>query len=1070
MGTLTRADYSRGWVPSADAVHAPPNALLRGDNLTLDQRGVLGLRAGSAKINSSAFADTDIHSLFTVNLSGTRYRMAGAAAAVYANGSSVSSGFAGSGDIAFGSYLDQILMARSTTKRKYDGTTVRTWGIAAPNAAPTAAAIAQDGKTFATFNSADAEFTWNEDDGTGAAYDAGYDSTANGAAVLNPDAETGRGRITKTFGSPTDFTTYDGAQTGLDSDLISFYVKIAEPQYVERISLQIDFNDAAFINDQYFYTWFFNERDDEGHLIPGTSVPSVGWNLLTVTRGDMRRYANATAGKNWSTVKAVRLEVLNSVGGADGQYQFDLLRIRGGSSSPLTGLQRYRLVAVRNTGTYFGKSAPSDASADIEVTAQGVQLTVAAGVISALDTQVNELWVYRYSETLGDYYRSKVHTGGPWVGAQTINDTASNESVLTTNMRLEATNTTPPDSIIGIVGPHYDRILCLTATHVYPSQPRNLDSFDSLQVIRVGDASETAYWIATVREEVYVGTSKDIYRLSGDWTARADGLVNVDKKGLGIGAPPISPAFVQDGDTIIYLASDGWRQIGAEVPLTSGDVDLLYRGKTRHGVSPVNIATGRFKAAITQGRFSAITPEGASTTSSTVLHRYVPALQRWERHTYGRNWRCLYREPDGTLIASDDAGFVWTLDTGTQDDGTDIPVVLWTPVEDNGQPNQRKDPWELSVRATTGSATAAVALHLDGAGAGSHSTSMNVSSTGLTPVATSLDGIAVFRQAQLRVTGSFSTFLWYDYTLTYRERPALLTFAEPKPEVRGTRRKRFAGFTLILDTLGDAATVTPVIDDVAQTAQSVTASDAVSTPVTFANVVGRDLWAKISKSTGFEFYGLEPIVVAEMPPPVIGRLPDSNGGHVGPKLVSGIRLRACTLGVARTITPILDGVNQTAVTFTTDADEPDELSTNFAAPQIATDIAFSVDGRLELYNWSPIVDHALPMQRTLWDTGPIDLGTRAVWIPRFVFKAKLTEDVTVTPYVDDVAQTAVTIPAKANDPITTYDVPLARAVRGRVLRFRLTSGGYFYPYWIEPWHRVTGGETDLRKTRVAVGA
>ena len=1066
MDILSRSSFARGWTPSADGVHASPDALLRADNLILDERGVLALRRGSAKINSVAFADVDVHSLFTTALGGTRYRMAGATSAVYANGTSVATGLAGSGDVSFGTYLGQILWARSTTKKKYDGTTVRNWGIAAPNNVVTLAAIAQDGKTFISGDSTESPaLTWEEDDATGAGYAAGYDGTANGAAVVNPSAS-GRARVRKTFAAPTDFTTYDAAQTGLDSDVIGVYVYVTEPQYLNYVRLSIDVNTALFQNDQYYYIWWFNQRDVDGG--PISPVPAVGWNFLQVKRSDMNRYANATAGKNWSTVKAVEIEAGQTISGTAAQIRIDLLRIRGGSSSPITGLQRYRLVAVYNSGTYTGKSAPNAASADLEVTSQGVTVTVPAAVVSALDSQVTELWLYRYNAVLGDYYRVAVKTGGPFAGAQTITDTASDEDALTTNLLLETTITTPPDTIVGIAGPHYDRVFALTATHVYPSQPRNLDSFASDQAIRVGDGSETAYWIAKAREELYIGTSKDIYRLVGDWTERADGLVNVAKIPMGVAHPPISAGIAQDADALIYLSAEGWQVLGA-YPLDLGDVDLLYRGDTRHGVSPVNLSTGRFRAAVTKQWLTIATPEGASTTSTTVLHRYVPGLQRWYRHTYGRNWRCLYREPDGTLIASDDAGFVWTLDTGTQDDATDLAVVLWTPVEDDGRPTQRKDPWEVSVRANTGGANATVAVHVDGSG--SSSDSFPVASSGLTPVVRDLNTTmsTPYRQSQLRVTGSFSTFLWYDYALTYRTHPPVLVFAEPKPETRGTRRRRFAGLTLVLDTLGAAATITPVLDDVAQTAQTVTTSDAVSTALTMQSIVGRDLWATIRKATGFELYGLEANVIAEYPPVQQGRVPDSNAGLPGPKQLTGLRIRACTLGVARTFTPILDGTSlSTTFSATTSADEPDELVFSFSSPQLATDVAFSVDGNIELYDWAPLVDAAVPLGRTLWDSGPIDLGGRAAWIPFVVLKAKLTGDLTVTPYVDDIAQPAITITAKAGNPITTYEAWLVRTVRGRQLRFVLSASQTFHLYWLEPRYRVTGTETDLQQTRVTV--
>src|SRR5262245_34676261 len=126
MGVLARTNFGRGWVPDADSVNGPVDGLLRADNLVLDEHGVLALRRGSAVLAS--LADQDVHSLFTVIASdGTRYRFAGANNAVYANGIAIATGVTGTGDIVFGSHLGQVLFARGTTKKKYDGTTLRNW-------------------------------------------------------------------------------------------------------------------------------------------------------------------------------------------------------------------------------------------------------------------------------------------------------------------------------------------------------------------------------------------------------------------------------------------------------------------------------------------------------------------------------------------------------------------------------------------------------------------------------------------------------------------------------------------------------------------------------------------------------------------------------------------------------------------------------------------------------------------------------------------------------------------------------------------------------------------------------
>jgi hypothetical protein len=103
-----------------DKFKCPPDALLRMDNCVLDELGAVALRRGSAKLNTSAMSDLDVHSLFTTTLNGTKYRMYGINDAVYANGNQIDSGITGTGDISFGTHMGQIFWARGTTKNAYD--------------------------------------------------------------------------------------------------------------------------------------------------------------------------------------------------------------------------------------------------------------------------------------------------------------------------------------------------------------------------------------------------------------------------------------------------------------------------------------------------------------------------------------------------------------------------------------------------------------------------------------------------------------------------------------------------------------------------------------------------------------------------------------------------------------------------------------------------------------------------------------------------------------------------------------------------------------------------------------
>ena len=947
MGQYQRHDFSLGWQPSADAFSAPKNSLLRADNLMLDELGVLALRQGSQKINAAALthsytsfdytsafetsyftsvsgiaqftseadrpyllpsmpgdgpanrnyewevdqgyqdttaitSDTDVHSLFTATINGTRYRMSGAAAAVYANGTAVWNSLAGSNDIAFGAHMGHILFARSTDKYKYDGTRVRPWGIPAPAEAPVLTVLTTDSKVFASCASTESPvMTSNEGTQAFAADRAG---TANAAVEIQPDSTTGRGTSTKTFALATDFTVYDGGQTGSDEDLIDFYAYVTEPQYIDSLTLMIDVNDGTFQEDWYQYT--FRIGDATG-IVPGTEeslesiytvegedrdyvisrmepresavttfrqdepVSNTGWNHFNVPRGAMERHG-LTAGKNWSTVLAVRIIVNAIAGGTGAAVRWDAIQIIGGAARPLTGTYKAALIAVRNDGVYQALSAPSAFSSEIEVKAQGIRATLSAAAVQQLDAQVNELWLFLMGGRLDAFYRFTVLTGGPFGGAQTIDATTSEVTALIANIRMETDNTTPPDTMIGIEGPHFDRTLCLTATHIYPSRQLNPDSFATGEAVRVGDAAETALWIKKLGESgLYVGTTRDIYRFDGDWTILPDGSINVFKRPMHIAEPPISAAIevgtINGVETLIYLSGDGWKVLGSG-SLVNNAVDLLWRGFTRHGVSPVNItgSTARFRAAVAKNILFALTPEGSSTTSSSVIHAYHFTKQRWYRFTYPQAFRSLYAEQDGTLIAGDSSGFVRTLDLATkQDDGVNIPVVLWTPHDDNGEPWTYKQAENMWMRLDTAAASATIGFHLNGNNSESTSTATQQQQTDTANL--NVSTVAEFSQMQLRLTGSFSTFVMRGWGLRYLDVPVPQVihdtgFVDLSSDViKWVDRLRIKAKSSV------NLTVTPYWDGTAGTARTITVGTYSGRVTEFVVPLGREDKGKIGR-------------------------------------------------------------------------------------------------------------------------------------------------------------------------------------------------------------------------------
>lgn len=1161
MEMLERKSFSRGWTPDADAINAPLDALLRMDNLILDELGAVSLRAGSSRINGVALADTDVHSLYTAELSGTRYRMSGAGQQVYANGTSLSVTFNTdtTRDISFASYLGQIFFARGTHKKKYDGTTVRNWGIPMTGgvASPSSATTVTSGEMVSGNSAESPAVTMTEDDGTGPTYTTGQAGGANEAVILKVNTTTNRGEIQKVFASPTDF---DSGFT--DDSYLSFYFYVTDPTKIFSVSARFDVNDGGFATDYYIHTWF-NDPDN-----PSTyDFPTTGWNRLSVRRGSIFR-VGSTAGQDWTTVKAVRLQVQASTSGATAITRFDNLGFSTGSPAAEVAASQWRYVYVYNNGTYVAKSAPSGISVEAAFLPTGVTLTIPSD--ASRDAQVNEIWVFRFSDELGGWYRTALKTGVSGTGSYSIPDSTTDAQAAVINIKLEEDNALPADNMLDIEGSYYDRIFVLTSTTLYPSRRLNPDSFASGQAITVGGAEEACLWVKKALGGLFIGTTKDIYRLDGTGAELPDGTVEFALTPLNIDNPPRQVGSVaQEGNLLVYMASDGWRAMsGAGSQLLNGDTDSLYKGKTRHGVSPVNLSTGRFRGAIAQGQLTALSPEGASTTSTQTLYRLQFARKNWYRFTWATpNWRAVHREPDGTLIASDTAGFVWTLDTGTQDNSANIPIVLWTKVDDDAKPLQRKDPWDIRVKANTGNTAATVAVHLDASA--SSSTTFTVTHNLLAVTLADISALAAFRLIQLRVTGSLPSFQWYDHGISYRSHPPIMVYTENKPESQSPSRRRFSGievvadtlagdatitpildgvaqttFTLntsgpvstvlkfasevigrdlwikiakatgfelykveavvaqtlpvivsfyenrpelpspsrrrfgglklIIDTLSAAATVTPILDGVAQTAQSVTTTTPAGRTLTFASVVGRDLWVRISKATGFELYQFEPYIIETLPAPIKGVSPSSNGEYPGVKTLSGVQLRACTVGVMVTVGVLIDGIVAQSFDIQSSINDPSEFTLAFLSARQGTNLAMTFSGDTEVYSWSPLVTANRPLGVKSWDSGPLDLGTGEFIWPREVWmKVEATANLTIACIFDGVSFPVVThtITTGESGVASKIRIPIPRGYKGKVPRFKISSSAAFFPYWIEFVVRQTRGQSEKPPIRIeaAVG-
>lgn len=933
---MLRQDFGFGWYPSADALHAPPNCLLRADNLVWDDRGIVDLRPGSSLVYT--LADLDVHSLHTAFLAGVRYRLAGAGSNVYANGSFAFGPFDGSGDIAVHSWLGHAFAARGSTRKKYNGTSVSNWGMKGPTVPPIAYSLGKFATSVASFHQAESP-AFTADEGTiTATFPSGADGAANSALELTPATTgTGRGSVTKLWTTDQDFLTIAG-YTGDARDIFDILAFITEPQNVETITVMFGLGTGAdpFQSDYLYFDFNLGgsrqstvtlpaptvmrqsvqeavvqakpkkpagsgsgDGDDNGPVHggpaqnvvefegnlggnPGGKVSAFsasqsvfedglvfksrefkgkasnpGWTHLSCMRGQFNR-VGTTPLRGWSTVRGFKV-VYKALSGATGVVRFDDAQFFGGAGTrALIGRYQFKVRFAHPTGTFMERSPASPASGYIDLIGNAVSLVVPKAILQAKDPQADQIWVYGYGGTLGDFYlfhvagvtalpanhglritefpkkpdafwtaqeRLRLCTGdlslpnggalaltsdggyrmSEWGkvpdgvvsnqdrrrmttmdfaspvetpsidGDLTIEVRADEAEALATDQILERDFRVVPEDIVTIAGPFRDRILVLSQKAnergiLWVGERRQPSQFRWSRAFAVGDDTESCYWIACTTGGAYIGTSRDLYTLDGSGNENDDDTVDFELKPVNIASPPVGPELAMEGNGFSYRAKDGWRTFdgAASIVIPKALVDLLYKGKTRYGVSPVN-SSGRFRAAILNSQLVAITPEGASSASSRVLHRYDAPLQKWMRHTYPYDLRSIHREVDGTILVGDSAGHVFQLDSGATDNGTDIPVVAWTRLDDFDAPMSRKDPFDMQALLNTGGADATVGLYLDGSESAAASAIVRNSTALLHKKDVST--LPPYRRAQFRITGSFQTFKLYDLSLNHRIRP-----------------------------------------------------------------------------------------------------------------------------------------------------------------------------------------------------------------------------------------------------------------------------------------------------------
>lgn len=561
----------------------------------------------------------------------------------------------------------------------------------------------------------------------------------------------------------------------------------------------------------------------------------------------------------------------------------------------LTGIYEYIQINVFGNGSYIAKSIVGP-SASITVTAENVNVTG-----TNVTSPANETWIFRRGGTLSEYYRIKRLTSAyTTLFVDNVTDEEALEEGVTLNLlALSVAVAGLPDDIYAIAGPIHQRMLYFTKKAVHFSEINSPETYDPNRSINYSDnstGSEVFLWAEEVSDNVVqIGTTNKRYRLTGTYITLPDGTIDVQLVGIDSKFPPISPASDVFNNGVCYMSSNGWR-IGysnGNSELLVGSIDKLYRGNSPKN-NPTQAGTAVLAAGIPIYIYPATGPGGANliydcAVARNKLYCRMPAITLNDPtltfssagHVYDFNrkyWRTgstyekLYAQEDGALIAFDysdskikevEYQFAKTID------GAQPSISITFPIWDLSSRRNRKDLYTLKMKTYTGASSAAsVSYSLD---YGKTFASLgSLSATDLTEKFFNLSALALSKSFQLRITGACDDFHLSDISVDFDQRPDQVTFIKrERVELQGLDGRRFRPrvWPLIIDTLGEDVTFTPILDGVDQATSTFNTSGKTLVHHFFiTDLIGTDLGYKITGSSLFELYQvLSPEIVQVFP-------------------------------------------------------------------------------------------------------------------------------------------------------------------------------------------------------------
>jgi len=869
MSEINFRDFSGGWCPGDDPVNGRKNALLQMDNCVLDSNGALTL-AGGTSVKQSGFP-ANAHTLFSRLINGARHDYSALAdGSIYRDSTSIATG-GDSTNAAFGTAFNFTLIASGNKRVKDSGAgTPVNLGILPPTLAPGLSLVAIDAPLVVA---ADMLHYTVTPVGSSAVVGSYLQITANGSGNA----------VVQTYNDPSDpidttiLVSPATSSHSTDNDTIIFTGYTPSPIGKK---LQIALLLAAGNNAGDLVSDYYAVGADLGLA---TFDPTIGTFTLTFKRSDFIRVG--TGSQTWNAIYGTRItyegapgDVINLLGGPiAGQIIFI------GGDKAQNGIYQYMQVNVNNTGSYLAKSTLGPVSAPITVVNNQVFITCQDP--SSIDAQCNEAWIYRIGGLLGTWYRVKVITS---FFATPKQDTLSDLDALALNIKYDTNlvsiaSSSITDKIYDIVGPVNGRWYYFTEQFMYPSDINDPDLVNPSLGVRIcGSSSELLMWARKLNDStIRVGTSLDMYDLSGTFQTFPDGTIDVYYRSINCKYPPLTCDADVFGGIIYYLSNDGWRISaagGENTSLVSPNLDRLYRGETVSGYAPPNLKvlprSARFPIVIAKNKMWCVIT-GLGINSRIEVYDFI--RQYWRPLKYGLgDISAITLTPDGQVLA-----FFTTdkklreIDISSSkliDGATKQSILIRSVVFDGGQPLNRKDTATLKVKSYN-TDTLNVSLIIDTSVA--TNSVANVASNALVLESfydlSQINAVALVKTYQFVVgAGTAVADFILDYlNIVYDSRPEQRSFFRFLNTNFGTAaRKRLRSWPAIIDTLGNTVVFTPINDNASGSPTNLSSSNKTTLPVYYTtDVQAVDYGFTLLCTNGlFEFFEMgQPDIVQTFP-------------------------------------------------------------------------------------------------------------------------------------------------------------------------------------------------------------